>query len=66
MSKEGDPVQQFLEACEQGELQSVRELVESKAVDASKVVDKRSLSYLWIDSTDWYTNGWTPLHYASV
>ena len=66
--KDIDPdVQKFLEACEQGELQGVRKLVESKAVDPTDgVVDERRLNYLWIDSTGWYTNGWTPLHYASV
>ena len=53
--------QQLLEACERGELQTIRELVESKAVDPSNVVD-RSGHYC----RGWRVNGWTPLHYACV
>ena len=52
---------QLLEACKRGELQTIRELVESKAVNPSDVVN-RSGGY-W---RGWDTYGWTPLHYACV
>ena len=52
--------ERLLEACERGELQTIRELVESKAVDPSTVVD----SGRW--HRNWWTGGWTPLHYACV
>ena len=48
----------LLEACERGELQTIRELVESKAVDPSNVVDRSGRAF--------YVDGWTPLHYACV
>ena len=44
----------FLKACEGGELQTIRELVKSKAVDPNRIIDERM-----------YTYGWTPLHHAS-
>ena len=53
--------QQLLKACERGELQTIRELVESKAVDPSNVVDR---SYRLCRG--YCVNGWTPLHYACV
>ena len=52
--------QRLLEACERGELQTIRELVESKAVDLSKAFDRRGRY------RGWYINGWTPLHWACV
>ena len=51
----------LLEACERGELQTIRELVESKAVDPSNVVDRSGRF-----CRGWPVNGWTPLHYACV
>ena len=53
--------QQLLEACERGELQTIRELVESKAVDPSRVVERHG-HYC----RGCWTAGWTPLHYACV
>ena len=56
----------FLEAFQQGELQTILELAESKAVDPSRVVDERYHNILWSGSNLWYTDGWTPLHFACV
>ena len=51
----------LLEACERGELQTIRELVESKIVDPSNVVDRSGRLYC-----GYFVNGWTPLHWACV
>ena len=51
--------QQLLEACERGELQTIRELVENKVVDPSRVIDQ-SGRYC----RGWNVNGWTPLLWA--
>ena len=53
---------ELFEACEEGELPTIRELVENKGVDAN-AVDSRP-NHLWRGR--FYTRGWTPLHYASV
>lgn len=54
--------EQLLDACERGELQTVRELVESKAVNPNRVVEQRRR----LRCHGWLTEGWTPLHYASA
>ena len=55
--------QRFLEACERGELQTIRELVESKIVDPSKtIVDRRP----YHRHRGFNVEGWTPLHWACV
>ena len=55
----------LLTACERGELHVVRELVESKAVDPRKVVERRYLRDLpKVGST--FVRGYTPLHYACL
>ena len=54
MSRREDLELQFLKACEGGKLHTIRELVESKAVDPNRIIDKRR-----------YSDGWTPLHHAS-
>jgi hypothetical protein len=59
MSTKGE---QLLDACERGELQTVRELIESKAVDPNRVAERR----FRLRCHGWLTNGWTPLYYASA
>ena len=67
MSKKGDLEIRFLTACEQGELQIIRELVQSKAVNPTAVVDKRRKHIVRVaDGSGYYTDGWTPLHYAAA
>ena len=66
MSKKGNLEIQFLAACEQGELQIIRELVQSKAVNPTTVVDKRQHHTIRLAVGPEYTEGWTPLHYAAV
>ena len=67
MSKKGDLEIQFLTACKEGELQIIRELVQSKAVNPTTVVDKRRYHTVRLaDGIDYYTDGWTPLHYAAA
>ena len=67
MSKKGDLEIQFLAACELGELQIVRELVQSKAVNPTTVIDKRQNHRVRLESgLSYYTDGWTPLHYAAA
>ena len=51
----------LLEACKRGELQTIRELVESKIVDPSRVIDRSGRLY-----RGWSVYGRTPLHYACV
>ena len=51
--------EKLLQACERGELQTTRELVERKAVDPRRVTEKRG-HYC----QGYWTGGWTPLHYA--
>ena len=53
--------EKLLDACERGELQTTRELVERKAVDPRRVTEKRSRG-----RHGYSTRGWTPLHYACV
>ena len=52
---------QFLEACFRGELQIILELIERKAIDPTRVIEKRHQGCGGLDGT----NGFTPLHYAS-
>ena len=54
--------EKLLDACRQGNLQLVREIVEGKAVNVNKVRETRRNHFCQI----WLTDGWTPLHYASV
>ena len=64
MSKKEDLEVRFLQACERGELQTILELVHSKAVDPNTVVEKRSGHSVKIGSYWFSTNGWTPLRYS--
>ena len=57
MSKELE----LFKACENGELPTIRELVEKNGVDAN-AVDRRGYGC----RAGYSTLGWTPLHYASV
>ena len=66
MSDRKDPELQLLEGCRRGELPIVRELVESKAVDPNRVVEKRYRHRVKISGYTYHTDGWTPLHYASA
>ena len=66
MSDRKDPELQLLEGCRRGELPIVRELVESKAVDPNRVVEKRPGHTVVISGHRYYIDGWTPLHYASA
>ena len=51
----------LLDASQQGDLQTVRELIEGK-VDPNKVVEQRPYN----PRINRYVRGWTPLHYASL
>ena len=51
--------EKLLDACERGELQTTRELVERKAVDPRRVTEKRGRG-----CQGRWARGWTPLHYA--
>ena len=66
MSGIGDIEVLFLTACEKGELQTIRELVQSKAVNPTTVIDKRRDHDIWLDPYCFDTNGWTPLHFAAA
>ena len=66
MSDRKDSELQLLEGCRRGELPIVRELVESKAVDPNRVVEKRLGHTVKISGRYYNTDGWTPLHYASA
>ena len=66
MSKQEDLEVQLLAACERGELQTILELVEKKAVNPSIVVDKRRNHIVWLGHFGYDTHGWTPLHYAAA
>ena len=63
MSDKGDLERRLLEACRKGELNTVRELVESKAVNANAAVD--SSRTVWVGGTAYSAKGWTPLHHAA-
>lgn len=52
----------LLEACENGELRVVIELVKTRAVDPREVADQRHDRY----SHGYHVKGWTPLHYACL
>ena len=54
--------ERLLDACEEGELPIIRELVENKAVNPSRVVEKR----YYRTHAGWPTVGCTPLHYACM
>ena len=58
--------ERFFDACERGELPTIRELAESQAVDINRVVDKRLGHRVWIGDYYYYTADWTPLHHASA
>ena len=66
MSGKGDLEMRFLTACEKGELQTVRELVQSKAVNPTTVIDKRQDHTIGFDWAIFFTKGWTPLHFAAA
>ena len=53
--------EKLLDACERGELQTTRELVERKAVDPRRVTEKRTRL-----CRGYFADGWTPLHYACL
>ena len=52
---------ELFEACEKGELPTIRELVENKGVNANAVDERRGHG-----CRGWDTRGWTPLHYACM
>lgn len=56
--------ERFLDACEEGELQTIREFVQRKAVDPNRIVEKRD--HYCRTHRSWSTKGCTPLHYASM
>ena len=58
--------ERFFDACERGELSTIRELAESQAVDINRVVDKRVGRRVRIGRFSYSTYGWTPLHHASA
>ena len=64
MSEKGDLVWRLLEACRQGELNTVRELVDSKAVNPNTAVD--SSRYVSVGGVTYNVRGWTPLHHAAA
>ena len=64
MSEKGDLVRRLLEACRQGELNTVRELVDSIAVNPNTAVD--SSRYVSVGGVTYNVLGWTPLHYAAA
>ena len=66
MSKTQNSEVRFLDACQKGELQTILELAESKAVDPSTVVEKRRDHEVWFGDYYYLANGWTPLHYAAA
>ena len=53
--------QELLQACEQGDLQTVRALVLNKKIDPNKIVEHNYYNSRISRSV----GGWTPLHYAS-
>ena len=59
---EDDLQRQLLDDCERGDLKSIKNLVEKKAVDPNKIIDKRC----YYECRGYWTDGWTPLHFASV
>ena len=54
--------EKLLDGCQHGDLQRVREIVEGKAVNVNRVRETRYYRHC----QDLRTDGWTPLHYASV
>ena len=64
MSKKEYLEVRFLDACQKGELQTILELVQNKAVDPNTVVEKRSGHRVKIGRYDYSADGWTPLHYS--
>ena len=54
--------EKLLDACDHGNLPLVREIVEGKAVNVNRVRETRRGH----SCQRWFTDGWTPLHYASV
>ena len=65
MSTREDLEVELLDACQLGKLQSVRELIEKKAVDPSKVVERRNRNFPNYDSLG-SAESCTPLHYACL
>ena len=66
MSDRKDPETLLLDSCLRGELPIVRELVELHAVNPNRVVEKRYRHKVEISGIYYYTDGWTPLHYAAA
>ena len=55
---------ELLDACQLGKLQSVRELIEKKVVDPSKVVERRNRDFP--NCSLGSAKSCTPLHYACL
>ena len=54
--------EKLLDACQHGDLPLIREIVEGEAVNVNEVRETRRNHHCQDRSTD----GWTPLHYASL
>ena len=66
MSTREDLEVELLDACQLGKLQSIRELVEKKAVDPSKVVERRDRNFPDQYDSLGSAKSCTPLHYACL
>ena len=64
MSEKGDLERRLLEACREGELDTVRGLVESKVVNPNTAVDSNRI--VSVGRTSYIAGGWTPLHHAAA
>ena len=66
MSTREDLEVELLDACQLGKLQSVRELIEKKTVDPSKVVERRNRDFPNYADSLGSAKSCTPLHYACL
>ena len=65
MSEKEDLERRLFEACRQGELNTVRKLIETKAVNPNAAVDSNRT--IWVGGLDFINvSGWTPLHHAAA